>query len=116
MSVEAEVASLKAQVDHLGTDVANQWAVIHKLSEHEQNDKLILYKLDEMKEKLDKHDGAELKRSEEHHNRIKVLESTHDEFKGTYRAIIGAVALGASLVGGAVTAAIHNLLTAGPPH
>ena len=116
MSVEAEVASLKATVDNLVSSVAHQWTVIQKLSEHEQNDRLILYKLGEVEKKLDKHDNAETERSESHHERITKLESARDEFNGTYKAVIGGVALIASLVGGVITTVIGKLFTTGSVH
>ena len=116
MSTEADLASLKATVENLVQSVAHQWTVIQKLSEHEQNDRLILYKLGEVEKKLDAHDAAENKRTADHHDRINKLESARDEFNGTYRAIIGGVALVASLVGGVITTVIGKLFTTGSMH
>lgn len=115
MSVEAELASLKATVENLSQSVANQWSVIQKLLEHEQNDRLVLYKLDEMAGKLDKHDFAENKRAEDHHQRIAKLESARDEFNGTFKTFVSGVALVASLIGGVITLFIGKLFT-GTPH
>jgi hypothetical protein len=109
MTAEAELASLRATVENLSRSVQQQWDMIQRLSEHEQNDRLILHRLSEIEKKLDGHSATELKRAEEQHERITKLETAHSEFDGTYRAVVGFAALFGSLLGAMITAFVQKM-------
>ncbi len=111
MSVEAELSSLRTMVDSLSRSVQQQWDMIQKLSEHEQNDRLILHRLSDIEKKLDYHSETEVKRSEKHDERITKLESAHSEFDGTYKAVVGFAALAGSILGAIITAIVTRLTT-----
>jgi len=104
MSVESEVAGIKAQVEAHGRDLRDIWELLRKAQSTEAKQDLVLYRLDEMKAALVAHDSYEVEHRATHEGRLIALEMTLDaqiaERKGAWRvvamqgAIVGAVVSG----------------------
>ena len=104
MSVESEIAGIKAQVDVHGRDLRDVWELLRKAQNTEAKQDLVLYRLDEMKAALVAHDSYEVEHRATHEGRLLALEKTVDaqiaERKGAWRvvamqgAIVGAVVSG----------------------